>query len=52
MIRDALGIESDELLPDDLAQRPRAPRPLHRRICSIGSPGRIWLKTEARYLAS
>jgi hypothetical protein len=32
MIRDALGIESDELLPDDLAQRPRAARPLHRRM--------------------
>ena len=42
MIRDARGIESDELLPDDLAQRPRAARPLHRE----------WLKTEACYLAS
>jgi hypothetical protein len=55
LIQDALGIESDDVIkycfPEGMADRPRAPREIHRRVAEDrGALSRLVTKSPPDYL--
>ena len=52
IIRTALGIESNEVLPPDLVPGPRAARPHHRRMAETEAPFLTMLYAAAAFLTA